>query len=671
LKRLLPAEIEAKMDQNRVRLRAIILGVTLGIIICTLTPFNNAYLNATPLGGGHFPLAAFFIFFWLSVGIAALGRIRFSANWLSGRELIIVWILMVIASGIAYTGLVRTFFINLTAPYHFASVGNRWAEEIQPLLPRSWYPGDPNSITLLYNGLEGGSQLGWWQIVKQIPWTSWLPPLLTWAGFVLLCYWVMICLVDIFSEQWITNEKMNFPLLRVPQLMEEALAEKRLFRFFANRFLILGLLATFTLHLINGLHFYFPSVPQIPTLILAGPYFPKHGLFSGFHKLRIFIYPAFIGFAFLTSRQISFSFWFFFLLGGLLYGLLGVLGYNIPAAALGVTFGPTLSRPEETQVIGAYGVFFVFILWLARYHLLDVTRQCLFISKRKKSDVQWISSRISGWGFLLGISVLIFWSLKFGMPLKVALLLLGAFFFIMLVSSKVICQGGIPYFTLSAAPTDGLLSFFGSRFFTNLGLTMAAVMQKMMFVDLRESMMPSLVHGAKVGEGTRNRRVIYTGIVLAMIAGVAVSFVVMLALCHKYGIRGLQMDWATRTTLGVYENVQRLIDAPGQPRQWVLIFSAVGAGIMLVLVILYQRFYWWPIHPIGYLTTYSSAMRILWFSFVVGWLCNHLSLRYGGVSLFKKVRLFFIGLIIGDFLMAGSWALVGLFTFASYQVLPT
>ncbi|MGW8208053.1 MAG: DUF6785 family protein, partial [Syntrophobacteria bacterium] len=244
------------MDQNRVRLRAIILGVILGIIICALTPFNNSYLNATPLGGGHFPLAAFFVFFWLSIGIAALGRFRFSANWLSGRELFVVWILMVIASGIAYTGLVRTFFINLTAPYHFASVGNRWAEAIQPLLPRSWYPGDPNSISLLYNGLEGGSQMGWWQVVQKIPWGCWLPPLLTWAGFVLLCYWVMLCLVDIFSEQWITNEKMNFPLLRVPQLMEEALAEKRLFRFLANRFLILGLLATFTLHLINGLHFY-------------------------------------------------------------------------------------------------------------------------------------------------------------------------------------------------------------------------------------------------------------------------------------------------------------------------------------------------------------------------------------------------------------------------------
>jgi hypothetical protein len=643
----------------------------LGIVICALTPFNNTYLNATPLGGGHFPLAAFFIFFWLSIGIAALGKLPFSANWFSGRELFVVWILMVIASGIAYTGLVRTFFINLTAPYHFASVGNRWGEVIQPLLPRAWYPGDLSSISLLYNGLEEGSRMSWWQVVREIPWSCWLPPLLTWAGFVLLCYWVMLCLVDIFSEQWIANEKMNLPLLRVPQLMEEALAEKRLFRFLANRFLLLGLLATFTLHLINGLHFYFPSVPQIPTLILAGPYFPKHGLFSGFHKLKIFIYPAFIGFAFLTSRQISFSFWFFFLLGGLLYGLLGVLGYNIPAAALGVTFGPALSRPEETQVIGAYAVFFVFILWLARYHLVDVARQCLFINKRKESEVAWVSPRVSGWGFWLGTVILVFWCVNFGMPLRVALLLLGAFFFIMLVSSKVICQGGIPYFTLSAAPTDGLLSFFGSRFFTGLGLAMAAVMQKVMFVDLRESMMPSLVHGAKVSEGSRNRRMIFIGIILAVTAGVVVSFVAMLALCHKYGIRGLQMDWATRTTLGVYENVQRLLDAPGEPRQWVLIFSAIGAGVMLILVMLYQRFYWWPIHPIGYLTSYSSAIRILWFSFVVGWLCNHLSLRYGGVSLFKKVRFFFIGLIIGDFLMAGSWALVGLFTFASYQVLPT
>ena len=38
--------------------------------------------------------------------------------------------------------------------------------------------------------------------------------------------------------------------------------------------------------------------------------------------------------------------------------------------------------------------------------------------------------------------------------------------------------------------------------------------------------------------------------------------------------------------------------------------------------------------------------------------------------LYKKVRYFFIGLIIGDFLMAGTWAIYGLFSDASYNVMP-
>ncbi len=91
---------------------------------------------------------------------------------------------------------------------------------------------------------------------------------------------------------------------------------------------------------------------------------------------------------------------------------------------------------------------------------------------------------------------------------------------------------------------------------------------------------------------------------------------------------------------------------------------------MLVLVVCYHRFYWWPIHPIGYLTTYSSAMRILWFSFFIGWVCNALCMRYGGVVLFKRLRYFFIGMIIGDFFMGGAWALSAFSSYASYQVLP-
>jgi hypothetical protein len=182
--------------------------------------------------------------------------------------------------------------------------------------------------------------------------------------------------------------------------------------------------------------------------------------------------------------------------------------------------------------------------------------------------------------------------------------------------------------------------------------------------------MPSLMHTRKISHDVTNRRMIIFGIVITLVAGVAVSILAMMALCYKFGVRELQLDWATRTTVTVYENINTLIESQVEPGNWVMFFSTVGAFVMLVLVICYHRIYWWPIHPIGYLTAYSSAMRILWFAFFTGWLCNAICMRYGGVVLFKKLRYFFIGLIIGDFLMGGGWALVGLFTDSSYQVLP-
>jgi hypothetical protein len=266
---------------------------------------------------------------------------------------------------------------------------------------------------------------------------------------------------------------------------------------------------------------------------------------------------------------------------------------------------------------------------------------------------------------------IVLWLYYFGMPLMAAILTVLAFFMVTLVATRVICQGGLAYFTLTAAPMDGLLAIFGSRFFTNLGLLLAGVVQKVLFVDLRESLMPSLLHAKKVTHGAGARRLLIGVIFITLAGGVVISFLAMLLLCYKYGIRELQLDWATRTTVAVYDNIYTLIDSGTRPGQWVLIFSMVGALVMLTLVICYHRFYWWPIHPIGYLTAYSSAMWILWFSFFVGWLCNALCMRYGGVTLFKRLRYFFVGLIIGDFMMGGIWAVVGLFSFASYQVLPT
>jgi hypothetical protein len=51
---------------GRLRLRALLTGLVLGLILCVYTPYNNAVLGGVPLGGGHFPLAPFFILAWLN-----------------------------------------------------------------------------------------------------------------------------------------------------------------------------------------------------------------------------------------------------------------------------------------------------------------------------------------------------------------------------------------------------------------------------------------------------------------------------------------------------------------------------------------------------------------------------------------------------------------------------
>ncbi|MGD1972422.1 MAG: hypothetical protein PVH37_07950 [Desulfobacterales bacterium] len=667
---LSPPSHESESPAEKIRLRAILIGSCLAVLICLITPFNNAYRQGTPLGGGHFPLAPFYFLIWMMLITAFIRWIFKGRKLITGRELLVSWALMVLLSGIAWTGLARTFFINLMTPYHFATIENRWAEVLHPLLPQGWYPQSQEAITNFYNGITGGRSMGWLEVIRSIPWDAWMGPLVGWMGFILLCYLVMVCIINLLAKQPLYNERMHFPLLQVPLLMQEALDKNEFGRFIANRFLLTGILVPVFLHLINGLSFYYPSVPSIPTLILAGQYFPKVGLFSGFIKLKLYIYPAFIGFAFLTSKQVSFSFWFFYFAGTLLIGFLAVLGINIPAAALGVTFGPVISRPEETQMIGAYLVFFVFLAWLARFHFIDTILKGFGARKEEDLAREWFSIRISFWGFVFGGIGIVLWCHYFGIPFIFSFFVVGAFFLFTLVATRVICQGGIAYFTLTAAPIDGLMAFCSSNFFTNSGIVVAGIVQKILFVDLRESLMPSLLHTRKVTENVSNNRWIFLTIVIVLIIGVAASFLAMLALCYKFGVRELQFDWATRTTVAVYDNIYSLIESPQDPDKWVMIFTGIGALVMLVLVVCYHRFYWWPIHPIGYLTAYSSAMWYLWFSFFVGWACNALCMRYGGVVLFKKMRNFFIGLIIGDFFMAGAWAIYGMFSYSSYLVLP-
>jgi len=68
---------------------------------------------------------------------------------------------------------------------------------------------------------------------------------------------------------------------------------------------------------------------------------------------------------------------------------------------------------------------------------------------------------------------------------------------------------------------------------------------------------------------------------------------------------------------------------------------------------------WWPISPIGYLiaSTYT-ANYILWINAFIAWMFASQVKRYGGLRLYRQFRPIFIGLILGDYLPSGFFAIL-------------
>jgi len=83
---------------------------------------------------------------------------------------------------------------------------------------------------------------------------------------------------------------------------------------------------------------------------------------------------------------------------------------------------------------------------------------------------------------------------------------------------------------------------------------------------------------------------------------------------------------------------------------------------MLLLIIARQRFLWWPLHPLGFPLATVDMMKWSWFSAFLAWLMKAVVLKYGGSKLFRRMRPFFLGLILGTFVVSGVWLVIDLFT---------
>ncbi|MCJ7821487.1 MAG: hypothetical protein MUQ26_00135, partial [Armatimonadetes bacterium] len=78
------------------------------------------------------------------------------------------------------------------------------------------------------------------------------------------------------------------------------------------------------------------------------------------------------------------------------------------------------------------------------------------------------------------------------------------------------------------------------------------------------------------------------------------------------------------------------------------------------LSMLRLSFWWWPLHPIGYLAATCWGMHTAWVPFFIGWLCKVLVVRFGGLKLYRRTLPIAVGLIVGDMVSQGFWVIVSL-----------
>lgn len=88
----------------------------------------------------------------------------------------------------------------------------------------------------------------------------------------------------------------------------------------------------------------------------------------------------------------------------------------------------------------------------------------------------------------------------------------------------------------------------------------------------------------------------------------------------------------------------------------------IGTAVVALLGVARQRFAGWPLHPLGYAIANTNSMDYMWMPFLIAWMLKAVLLRYGGMRLYRAALPFFLGLILGDYVVPAMWAIYGTVT---------
>lgn len=572
------------------------------------------------------------------------------------------------------------FMPNLIGPYYYATPENKWLDFLNNHVPPWMTPAlsggayDQQTATAGYNAVQG-----WYTGGGAVPWGIWLVPLFAWSAMVLASYVMLGCLSVILRAQWAEREALAFPLLRLPLELTEQSDQKMgmgalLAPFFRNRLMWIGFGIAVFIQGMNGLHLYFPDVPEVP-LSLTGNYFSETP-WNQIGSIKFQVLPIVVGITYLLTSEVSFSLWFFYWFIKFELILAYFLGQS--PASLPNFVSSTAGAKIFTgyQQIGCYLGFVLLLLWTGREHLLHVTKRAFGRAPSTAMERhEMMSYPVAFWGFILSFVFIIGWSVLAGMSLPLAIFMWLTYLVISIALTRVIVEGGLLFVQQGWGPLGVVAQLTQSgpgTWLTSSNVLPAAFVQGAMMTDLRAFLMPSFLQTFKLAYDRKIR----AGALLALIAAVTViTYGISLYMNVKLGYEngGLSLNgWFAKSGSHLAADATQSL-AKGVPAAdwknsiWILLGLAMTVGMMAAR----SRLLWFPLHPLGLLMCLTYPMIMLWFSILIGWMFKVLITRFGGSDTYRKTAPAFLGLALGDVVMMLVWLCVdGVFGKINHQLMP-
>lgn len=616
--------------------RAILVGSLLSLLLGVVAPYGSMMIHPADISADFATPGAIFFFFVLLIAAGFLKLLNRRLGF-SPSELILVYSMLTVAAVLPSYGLVERFIPILAGGLYFATPENRWAEVVFPHVKSWMVPRDPAAIKHFFEGSpEGGG----------VPWGAWFGPLAIWLSFILVLYFVMICLMAILRKQWVENEKLIFPLTQLPLEMAKAgKGESSFVPFLGNRVMWMGFMIPFTISSWNALHNYFYFLPPISSSGFSWGYLFLHNAFWIVVKIRFVA----LGLAYFVSLDVSLGVWLLSLLTRIERSLFNLVGFGIE--------GGSSAAAISGQGIGAMAVLVLYGLWMARAHLKDVLRKAFKNDPSVDDSGELLPYRTAVFGAIGGSIFMIFWLWMSGLPLFTILFLLFVALVVFLGLTRIVSQGGVGFARgqdIQELTVHGL----GSSALNPAGLVALSFTQ--VWTAQRTLVMASTANVLKLSGSARiSRRVFFWAIVAAIVAGLCGSIWVVLQVAYTHGGINLFNDWLFRRfPIHIFTAATEGIENPASvsPGRWT--FVALGAAIMGLLIFLRNTCMGWSIHYVGYPIADTYPVEHLWFSIFIAWLLKAIILKYGGLKLYRSLRPFFLGLILGQVSCAGIWLVI-------------